>query len=179
MLADDRGQSNKRPAVVNLRKGGGSPHLSLIRHATPCERKMISGPRMGNNRSRFFFFELNAVNWISFQDGIGETTLLKHTYKSIERRRRCKKISRYNNYFYEPHLGIVFYFCFIESRCCSQFLDNRIFTNCYVQKFSGLKNLFFFVCKINYIYIYKDAMEIIYFATISNYILLQTYLHLN
>lgn len=165
MLADDRGQSNKRPAVVNLRKGGGSPHLSLIRHATPCERKMISGPRMGNNRSRFFFFELNAVNWISFQDGIGETTLLKNSFRvlyrmeywfvhtNLSRDRRCKKISRYNNYFYEPHLGIVFYFCFIESRCCSQFLDNRIFTNCYVQKFSSLKNLFFFVCKINYIYI--------------------------
>lgn len=83
MLADDRGQSNKRPAVVNLRKGGGSPHLSLIRHATPCERKMISGPRMGNNRSRFFFFELNAVNWISFQDGIGETTLLKKSFRVL------------------------------------------------------------------------------------------------
>lgn len=83
MLADDRGQSNKRPAVVNLRKGGGSPHLSLIRHATPCERKMISGPRMGNNRSRFFFFELNAVNWISFQDGIGETTLLKNSFRVL------------------------------------------------------------------------------------------------
>lgn len=85
MLADDRGQSNKRPAVVNLRKGGGSPHLSLIRHATPCERKMISGPRMGNNRSRFFFFELNAVNWISFQDGIGETTLLKNSFRVLYR----------------------------------------------------------------------------------------------
>lgn len=83
MLADDRGQSNKRPAVVNLRKGGGSPHLSLIRHATPCERKMISGPRMGNNRSRFFFFELNAVNWISFQDG--ETTLLKKNFRVLYR----------------------------------------------------------------------------------------------
>lgn len=83
MLADDRGQSNKRPAVVNLRKGGGSPHLSLIRHATPCERKMISGPRMGNNRSRFFFFELNAVNWISFQDG--ETTLLKKSFRVLYR----------------------------------------------------------------------------------------------
>lgn len=83
MLADDRGQSNKRPAVVNLRKGGGSPHLSLIRHATPCERKMISGPRMGNNRSRFFFFELNAVNWISFQDG--ETTLLKNSFRVLYR----------------------------------------------------------------------------------------------
>lgn len=81
MLADDRGQSNKRPAVVNLRKGGGSSHLSLIRHATPCERKMISGPRMGNNRSRFFFFELNAVNWISFQDG--ETTLLKKSFRVL------------------------------------------------------------------------------------------------
>lgn len=81
MLADDRGQSNKRPAVVNLRKGGGSPHLSLIRHATPCERKMISGPRMGNNRSRFFFFELNAVNWISFQDG--ETILLKKSFRVL------------------------------------------------------------------------------------------------
>lgn len=54
MLADDRGQSNKRPAVVNLRKGGGSPHLSLIRHATPCERKMISGPRMGIGADFFF-----------------------------------------------------------------------------------------------------------------------------
>lgn len=83
MLADDRGQSNKRPAVVNLRKGGGSPHLSLIRHATPCERKMISGPRMGNNRSRFFFFELNAVNWISFQDG--ETILLKKSFRFLYR----------------------------------------------------------------------------------------------
>lgn len=83
MLADDRGQSNKRPAVVNLRKGGGSPHLSLIRHATPCERKMISGPRMGNNRSRFFFFELNAVNWISFQDG--ETILLKKSFRVLYR----------------------------------------------------------------------------------------------
>lgn len=81
MLADDRGQSNKRPAVVNLRKGGGSPHLSLIRHATPCERKMISGLRMGNNRSRFFFFELNAVNWISFQDG--EITLLKNSFRVL------------------------------------------------------------------------------------------------
>lgn len=83
MLADDRGQSNKRPAVVNLRKGGGSPHLSLIRHATPCERKMISGPRMGNNRSRFFFFELNAVNWINFQDG--ETILLKKSFRVLYR----------------------------------------------------------------------------------------------
>lgn len=54
MPADDRDQSNKRPAVVNLCKGGGSSHLSLIRHATPCERNMISGPR--NNRSRFFSF---------------------------------------------------------------------------------------------------------------------------
>lgn len=120
MLADDRGQSNKRPAVVNLRKGGGSPHLSLIRHATPCERKMISGPRMGNNRSRFFFFELNAVNWISFQDGIGETTLLKKSFRvlyrmeywfvhtNLSRDRRCKKISRYNNYFYEPQSYFIF-----------------------------------------------------------------------
>lgn len=118
----------------------------------------------GKQSEQIFFFELNAVNWISFQDG--ETILLKKSFRvlyrmeywfvhtNLSRDRRCKKISRYNNYFYEPHLGIVFYFCFIESRCCSQFLDNRIFTNCYVQKFSSLKNLFFFVCKINYIYIY-------------------------
>lgn len=37
----------------------------------------------GKQSEQIFFFELNAVNWISFQDGIGETTLLKKSFRVL------------------------------------------------------------------------------------------------